>query len=134
MEKILPQLSTQLARLVFPYSLSPVTSTGTAAKYILLEEDEEEEGLAEEIVYLSDICGSSSCLRSVPASFKTTFQMAASQTDYTAKPFRRWTHSRASSLNFMHNLSSSKGSKTLKDNLTVRSESCDDLPRQQTDF
>lgn len=33
-EKILPQLSTQLARLLFPCSLSPVTSTETAAKYI----------------------------------------------------------------------------------------------------
>lgn len=84
-----------------------------AAKYICWRR-KKEEGLAEETVYLSDMCGSSPCLFSVPTSFKTTFQTAASQTDYAAKAFRRWTHSRASSLNFMHNLSPPNVLKTLK--------------------
>ena len=56
-EKILPQLSTQLARLLFPCSLSPVTSTETAAKYICGRR-RRSRGLAEELVYLSDVCGS----------------------------------------------------------------------------
>lgn len=85
-------------------------------------------------MYLSDVHGSSSCLFSVPTNFKTTFQMAASQTDYTAKACRRWTDSRASVLNFMHNLSSSKVSKTLKDNATAHSEGNKDLQSQRTDF
>lgn len=36
-KNILPLLSTQLARLLFPSSLSPVTSTKTAAKYIYVK-------------------------------------------------------------------------------------------------
>lgn len=104
-KKCSPQLSTRLALLIFPYSPSPVIpqllSTFTRGGG--------GEVLAEETVYLSDICGSSSCLFILtPSSFKTTFQTAASQTDYRAKALRRWTHSRVSSLNFMHNLSSSK--------------------------
>lgn len=72
---------------------------------------------------------------SVPTDFQTMFQLASSQTDYKTKACRRWTHSRASLLNFTHNLSPSKTvSKTLKQNMIVHADGRKHVQLQQTNF
>lgn len=80
-------------------------------------------------MYLSDICGSSSCLFSVPTSLPASKQVSERLHHKQITQRKPWGGGRSgeSSLNFMHNLSSSKVSTTLKDNVTVRSEGQEDF-------
>lgn len=123
MEKILPQLSTQLARLLFPCSLSPVTSSETAAKYICRKKRRRRRkkaqlrGLCTCLMLVTPPCVSSSLQNNFPNNHLTNRLRGCGS----------WTSSRASFVNSMHNLSSFKASERFRDDVRACSGGCKDL-------